>query len=191
MYAVENNISRVQILSGNRDGDLLRELFTRHGAGTSIAQAPFTNIRPANERDISAITAMIRPLEAKGILLPRSRSYLEEHIKEFYVLENDRQIYGCVALKNYASMPHACELGCLVVSPHARDGGYGEKLLEHVIHVAKEADKTQLFSLSTHAADWFLERGFQAAGLHDLPPERQAEYQANGRQSKIFLLHLS
>lgn len=188
LHALQNHISRVQILSGSQNGDLIRELFTRHGAGTSIAQDSFMNVRPANERDIADIIALIRPLEERGILRHRSREYLEAHIREFFVLEHDRQIYGCVAMKTFSDSPDAAELACLVVSPDARDGGYGELLLEKILQSARQLGKKRLFALSTHTADWFAERGFQPANPHDLPPERLSDYMANGRQSKIFVL---
>lgn len=191
LHALRHNISRTQIISGSQHGDLIRELFTRQGAGTSIAQDSFVNIRAANERDIIDIINLIRPLEERGVLIPRSHEYLENHIHEFFMLEHDRQIYGCVALKTFDSSPNCAELACLVVSPNARDGGYGEKLLAHVIDTAKKMDKTQLFALSTHTADWFRERGFQPAQPIDLPTERLAEYTASGRQSKIFILPLN
>ena len=41
--AVENGVSRVQILSGREDGGLLRELFTREGCGTAIARDAFVS----------------------------------------------------------------------------------------------------------------------------------------------------
>lgn len=190
LHALRHNISRTQILSGCPHGNLIRELFTRHGAGTSIAQDSFVSIRAANERDIVDIINLIRPLEERGILIPRSHEYLENHIHEFFMLEHDRQIEGCVAMKTFASRPDCAELACLVVSPHAQDGGYGEKLLAHVIDTAQKMGKTHLFALSTHTADWFCERGFQAAQPADLPKERLAEYTASGRQSKIFILNL-
>ncbi|QMT30721.1 amino-acid N-acetyltransferase [Alysiella filiformis] len=191
LHALQQGISRVQILSGSQNGGLLRELFTRHGAGTSIAQDSFMNVRPAHERDIADIITLIKPLEERGILLPRSPEYLAAHIHEFFALEHDRQIYGCVAMKTFSDSPNDAELACLVVSPDARDGGFGELLLEKVLQHARQMGKQRLFALSTHTADWFLERGFQAASAADLPAQRLAEYQSNGRQSKIFILNLN
>lgn len=47
---------------------------------------------------LPAIIDLIRPLEEAGILLnSHSREYLENHIREFFVLEHDRQI--CIALR--------------------------------------------------------------------------------------------
>ncbi|MDK4639088.1 amino-acid N-acetyltransferase [Kingella kingae] len=189
--AVQQGISRVQILSGVQQGDLLRELFTRHGAGTSIAQNPFIHIRRAQSRDIADIIALIQPLAEQGVLLPRSREYLEAHLAQFYVLEHDRQISGCVELKTFANQADAAELACLAVSQHARDGGYGEHLLAHLVQEAKAQGKTRLFALSTRATDWFQERGFVPASVADLPNERREQYLAQARQSKIFVLDLA
>lgn len=191
VQALNHHVSRVQILSGSLNGGLLRELFTREGIGTSISQTPFINIRKAQEYDITDIITLIRPLEEQGILLPRSREYLERHLHEFSVLENDCQIYGCVALKTFADSDDAVELACLVVSPQARDGGYGDLLLKSIISQTQALGKTNIFALSTQAGDWFIERGFQAACINDLPQERQAQYHANARQSKIFVLKLN
>ena len=187
---VEQGISRVQILSGRQNGALLGELFTRNGAGTAIAQTPFVRIRAAHTDDIADLAALIEPLAEQGILLPRNRDYFAQHVHRFYLLEHDRQIYGCAELKTFDDAPSDAELGCLAVSPNARDGGCGELLLAHLVREAKSQGKTRLFALSTRAADWFTERGFQPAQAADLPPERQAQYHRQARQSKIFVLPL-
>ncbi len=183
--AVEQQVPRTQILGGREDGSLIRELFTRNGAGTSVAQNAFMNIRPAQSSDIPDILTLIRPLEDQGVLLRRSREYLENHIGEFSILEHDRQIYGCVALKTF-EQSNAGELACLVVSPEAQDGGYGERLLDYLFASAKARGIRTLFALSTHTGEWFVERGFQTASVDDLPEARQREYHESGRKSKVF-----
>ncbi len=190
LNAVEAGVPRVQILSGKRNGALLQELFTRDGVGTSIAQAPFMHIRPAQESDITDLLAMTHPLQEKGILMPRDYDYFAEHIHTFFVLENDCQLYGCVALKSYDDAPTIGELACLVIAPHIQAGGYGEQLLAHVIKVAQEQGKTQLLALSTQTTDWFIERGFVEVDFSILPIERQKEYLHQKRQSRIFSLNL-
>lgn len=188
--AVENGVQRTQILSGSHNGSLLAELFTRHGVGTSLARNAFMSIRQAQSSDIPDITALVRPLEDQGILLRRSREYLENHIGEFSVLEHDRQIYGCVALKTFSEKTSG-ELACLVVSPEAQDSGYGELLLEHLLNQARSRGINRLFALSTHTGEWFLERGFQTASPEQLPLERQHEYHQSKRQSKVFVYSIS
>ncbi len=187
--AVEHGISRTQILSGREDGALIRELFTREGAGTSVARDAFVKIRPAHNADIPTIMALIRPLEEKGVLLRRSREYLENQIHSFSVLEHDQHIYGCVALKTFAETDSG-ELACLVVSPDAQEGGYGEMLLAHLFAEARARNMKKLFALSTHTGEWFIERGFQTATLDDLPAERRRDYLDSGRNSQIFVYTL-
>lgn len=189
LNAVENGVSRTQILSGRDDGSLLRELFTRDGAGTSVARDPFVSIRAAQTADIPHITALIRPLEEQGILLHRSREYLEEQIRTFSVLEHDRHIYGCIALKKFADTDSG-ELACLVVSPEARAGGYGDLLLAHLFQKARAAGIKKLFALSTHTGEWFVERGFQTASPEQLPHERYQDWLASGRNSQVFVYSL-
>ncbi|MDO4998425.1 MAG: amino-acid N-acetyltransferase [Neisseria sp.] len=188
--AVENGVARCQIISGKTDGALLSELFTRDGTGTSIARNAFVSIRAAEYSDIADIINLTRPLEEKGVLLPRSRQYFEQHIHEFFVLEHDRHIYGCVALKLFAA-EQVAELACLVVSPKAQDGGYGELLLAHLQQISRERGAKRLIALTTHTSDWFRERGFSEAELEVLPSARLTSYLASQRQSKIFQLDLS
>ena len=190
LNAVGKGVGRCQILSGLNDGALIGELFTRNGTGTSIAQNPFMCIRPAEGGDIADIVTMIRPLEEAGILLRRSLRYLETHIGDFSVLEHDRRIYGCVAVKTFADAPDCSELACLAVSSEAQDGGYGELLLEHSLDKARRLGCKRLFALSTQTGDWFAERGFQTASPEDLPLERQREYRNSKRGSAVFVYEL-
>lgn len=188
-HVLEHGVQRVHVLSGLQDGSLLQELFTREGSGTAMAKAPFMRIRPAANKDIGDILQLIAPLEAAGILLPRDSEYMENHIHEFSVLEQDCYVYGCVALHVYPEA-NAGELACLIVSPNARARGYGELLLTHVIKQAQQLQLKELFALSTHTGDWFVERGFISAHLEQLPLERQQQYTSNKRQSKIFCRQL-
>lgn len=189
VYVLEHGVHRAHIISGLNDGSLIQELFTRQGSGTALAQNPFMRVRAADSHDIGDIIRLITPLEEAGILLPRSREYLENHIGEFSVLEHDCHVYGCVALKLFADKG-AGELACLVVSADAQDGGYGELLLEHVITQARHKGMHTLFALSTNTGAWFDERGFQTASFEDLPHERQRQYLQNQRRSKIYRLPL-
>lgn len=189
IHVLENGVRRAHILSGLEDGSLLVELFTRQGHGTMLAQAPFMRIRAADHRDIGDIIRLIEPLETAGVLLPRSRAYLEANIHNFSVLEHNCHLYGCVSLQRFDGYDCA-ELACLAVSPDAQDGGCGEYLLAHAVTQARTEGVHTLFALSTHTGEWFDERGFRSAELAELPPERQQQYRANKRASKIYKLVL-
>jgi amino-acid N-acetyltransferase len=77
------------------------------------------------------------------------------------------------------------EIACLAVHPDYRNRGRGEKLLERMATIAREQGIGQLIVLTTQTAHWFLERGFIAASLTDLPMEKQALYNYR-RNSKVF-----
>lgn len=187
--AVSEGVTRSHILCASVEGVILQEIFTRSGIGTSVAQAPFVTIREATLKDIPAIMSIIQPLEAKGILLKRSREYIEHSVQNFYVLENDTLIYACVALEVYEDTKMA-ELSCLAVAQFAQTEGYGRAMVEYIEEEAKSLGIEQLFVLTTQTAHWFIERGFQIASLDELPKQKQKIYN-HERKSKIFIKKLS
>ena len=189
LHALQQGVKRVQFIGAHTEGSLFSELFTKNGSGTSFAQHAFVHIRQAVSDDIPDIMRMIRPLEDQGVLVHRSHDYLENHIDEFSILEHDEQVYGCVALKRFSGSDMG-ELACLVVSPDAQEGGYGELLLEHVQKQARAFKLKTLFCLSTHTGEWFSERGFQDTTLAHIPLERQRQYHQDGRGSHVYLLPL-
>ena len=91
-------VRRAHLVSRAVDGGLLQELYTRDGVGTLVAVEAFEGMRVANVRDLPGIIALIRPLEKRGVLVPRSRERLEREIDQFYVLERDGLVVACAAL---------------------------------------------------------------------------------------------
>ncbi|MBQ9619817.1 MAG: GNAT family N-acetyltransferase, partial [Neisseriaceae bacterium] len=178
------------IIDGTIDGNLLKELFTRRGVGTSLAHITFTNIRSAVARDIPDLLQLIEPMVEKGILLPRTYDDLESHIHEFFVAEYDDLLYGCAALKHFTDDTQSAEIACLAVSSSGRGRGYGDLLLERIEQEAKKQGIQQLFALTTQTADWFIERGFHETTPDTLPALRFAQYQDNKRRSKVFVKDL-
>lgn len=184
--ALKNGVSRVQMINGFENGALLKELFTRTGCGTALANNSLTQIRPAEMRDIPDIMRLIDPLVQRGNLLPRTKDEIEKHLAEFAVAEHDRLVYGCAALKSFAD-DQAGEIYCLAVSEKGRGMGYGDLLLEYIENISVKQGITQLFALTTRTADWFVERGFCESHLDNLPTIRRKQYIENKRNSKIFV----
>ena len=184
--ALKNGVSRVQMINGFENGALLKELFTRTGCGTALANNSLTQIRPAEMRDIPDIMRLIDPLVQRGNLLPRTKDEIEKHLAEFAVAEHDRLVYGCAALKSFAD-DAAGEIYCLAVSEKGRGMGYGDLLLEYIENISVKQGITQLFALTTRTADWFVERGFCESHLDNLPTIRRKQYIENKRNSKIFV----
>ena len=187
--ACENGVARGHLLSYETNGALLSELFSRDGSGTMLIQSSYEQIRCANIDDLGGILELIRPLEQQSILLRRSRELLEAEIHRFTVIELDGAIIGCAALYPFVEDAVA-EIACFAIDPNYQGKQRGELLLQHLEKLAKETGLQRIFVLTTVTAHWFIENGFVAATLQDLPTGKQALYNYQ-RQSKAYIKSLN
>ncbi|MFN4263081.1 MAG: amino-acid N-acetyltransferase [Thioalkalivibrionaceae bacterium] len=179
---------RVHLVDREIPNALLRELFTREGAGTLISREAIERLRPATIEDVPGIAALIAPLEAEGVLVPRSRERIELEIEHYRVLELDGLIVGTAALFPFPESSTA-ELACLALHRDYRGAGRGDRLLEALSTEARTAGCDALFVLTTHTGHWFQERGFRIADACDLPPSRRERLNL-ARNSRILVLPL-
>ena len=170
-----SGVARSHLLSYEREGALLEELFTHDGSGTLIAQNPYELARAANIDDIASIVELIRPLEESGALVKRSRERLEEEIGYFSILERDGRVLACAALYPYGD-EGVGEIACVATHPDYRGEGRAKQLLDELIAEAKALSLTHVFVLTTQSTHWFLEQGFEAASLDEMPIEKQQLY---------------
>ena len=177
-------VKRAHLIGYQSNGALIRELFTRAGAGSLISDDSLDSLRAASIDDVAAILALIAPLEADGTLVVRSRERLETEIENFKVIELEGAIIACAAL--YRTTPSFGEIACIAIHPSYRKLGLGARLLQALNEEAKTLGMTQTFGLTTPAAHWFIDQGFVEGALSDLPEQRQALYNLQ-RKSKIFL----
>jgi amino-acid N-acetyltransferase len=186
--ACRAGVKRAHLIDRDIDGGLLLEFFTHEGVGTVIARDPLARLREATIDDVGAILALIGPLEADGTLVRRGRELLEMEIDRFSVLDHDGMIVGCAALYPFRAEKSA-ELACLAVRPENRGAGFGEALLRHIEARARKAKLKRLFVLTTRTAHWFIERGFEEAGIDALPKQKRELYNLQ-RRSKVFAMSL-
>lgn len=187
--ACRAGVNRVHVLDRRKDGVILRELFTRDGAGLLITQEPYEQIRRAGIDDVGGILELIGPLEQSGALVKRSRELLEQEVSRFQVIERDGSIIACAALYPFEKEGMG-ELACLAVHPDYRDAGRGDQLLSRIEQRAAQSGLEAIFVLSTRTSHWFRERGFVAAELNQLPGKRRDLYNWQ-RRSKVFVKTLS
>lgn len=180
--------ARGHIISYQQDGALLQELFTRDGAGTLVNQGNYESIRAASIDDVGGILELISPLEEQGVLVKRSREVLETEIDKFAVVDRDGTIIACAALYPYVENRTA-ELACIATHPDYRGEQLAPRLLTHLQNSAVSLGINQVFVLTTQTAHWFIEQGFKAGDLQDLPGEKQALYNYQ-RNSKVFFKSL-
>jgi len=183
--ACRHGVRRAHLVNHDLDGALLLELFTRDGIGTLITDEIYDETRTASIDDVGGILELIEPLEAQGLLVHRSRDYLEIEIDHFTVMERDGAVIGCAALYPYPESGLA-ELACLAIHGEYRNAGRGDALLDVLEDQARQQGLQKLFILTTQSAHWFQERGFEAAEPDDLPMEKQLLYNYQ-RNSKIFM----
>jgi len=184
----QNNVKRAHLVSFQEDGALIKELFTRDGNGTLVSQKRYEQIRQASVEDVGGILELIRPLEEAGVLVRRSRELLETEIEQFTIIERDGMIVACAALypfDNQLTGKVAGEVACVAVHADYRHGKRGERLLNHLEQKAVQMGLKYLFVLTTRTAHWFLEKGFEAASLDELPESRKTLYNWQ-RNSKSF-----
>lgn len=192
LRACRSGVRRVHLLDIRHDGALLEELFTRDGCGTMITLEHYDSLHDATMDDMAGIMALIHPLEAEGLLVPRTQQQLERQIHDFVVMERDGTIIGCAAL-NEIPVEHggkAAELACMAVHPEYRNDKRGTALLLAIEERAAKRGITRLYALTTRAIHWFQEHGFRLTEPEDLPPARRQTYSLQ-RNSRVLLKNLA
>jgi len=183
--ACELGVERGHLISYQTDGALLLELFTRDGCGSLITRARFESIRQARIDDVGGILELLAPMEADGTLVKRSRELLETEIDCFHVVERDGSVVACAALYPYAQESMA-EIACVVTHADYRGSDRAQQLLDFLESKARDLGIKTLFVLTTRTAHWFLEQGFVAASIEQLPSQKQRLYNYQ-RNSKVFV----
>ena len=179
-------VARAHIISYQRNGALLAELFTREGEGTLLLHDGNEVIRQATIEDIPGLLDIISPLEEAGVLVKRSLELLETEVSRFtLVVDPENVVVACAALYPFADHRSA-ELACVATHGDYRNRGLASRLLAHIEKQARAQGLAQLFVLTTQTAHWFLEHGFVPASLDALPAPKKELYNFQ-RNSKIFV----
>jgi amino-acid N-acetyltransferase len=184
VYALNSGVKRAHFITPMR-GSLLKELYTRDGAGMLISRDVYEGIRPAQPSDLRAIEDLIAPLVSQGILVKRTRDQLEKELPNTYLLARDGTTLALGMIKAYGDY---AEIGCLAVDPKYRKAGRGETMLAFLERQAVLKGISKVFVLSTHTMQWFEERGFEMSDPSLLPPARGYN---TTRASKVYIKHLS
>jgi amino-acid N-acetyltransferase len=188
MHSCERGVKRVHLLNRHQEGALLLELFTRDGIGTLISSTAFETLRPANLNDIGGILELIKPLEQQGTLVKRSREKLEMEINDYIVIERDGLIIGCTAFHVLDETTGI--MACLAVHVDYQKAARGQRLFDDLVNKARQWGLKKLFVLTTQTTHWFIERGFLAADLDNLPVKLKSYYNPQ-RNSKVLYKSLS
>ena len=188
--ACQYGIPRVHLVNGNVNEALLAEIFSNGGIGTMIYSNEYEQIRRLYKKDVRAVVSLIQQSIRDDELVRRTRSEILADIDDYWVLEIDRHIVGCVAMYPYPEEKMA-ELACLYVSRSSENQGLGRKLMSFVENLARERGFERLFALSTQAFVYMQQKGgFSEAGPEVLPAARKAKYDVSGRNSRVLIKNL-
>ncbi len=180
-------VARVHLLNGLRNEALLSEIFSHEGIGTMVYSNEYQQIRRVFKKDVRAVMALIRQSVHNEELVKRTRADIVARLEDYWVLELDRNLVGCVAVHIYPEQQMA-ELACLYVSKSHEGEGHGRKLMAFADQLAAEKGMKQIFALSTQAFNFFQQKGGYTEVTPDLlPPERRKKYDANARKAKVMV----
>ena len=185
--ACRQGIPRVHLLNGMQDEALLTEVFSHEGIGTMVYSNDYQQIRRIFKKDVRAVMALIRQSVQNEELVRRTRADIVAQLNDYWVLEIDRTLVGCVALHLYPEEGMA-ELACLYVNKNEEGQGYGRKLMAFAEQLAAEKGMRHIFALSTQTYNFFQQKGGYAEVSPDLlPAERRKKWEASARNSKVMM----
>jgi len=116
--------------------------------------------------DVQALQKLINNFAARNEMLYRSLNELYEHVRDFYVIEENGEILGCSAI--HVVWDDLAELKCVAVSDARQGQGLGRQLVEHCLAEAREIGLRRVFTL-TYKPEFFGKYGFQIVDRNMLP----------------------
>lgn len=116
------------------------------------------DIRKATIRDVDRIHGLLMNVhEHDGLVLPRSKSQLYSHLRDFFVVAEEDRVVGCCALN--LIWDNLAEVRSLVVDPAMRGKGYGRDLVDACLSEAVTLGTFTVYTLTDKPA-FFAHLGF-------------------------------
>ncbi|MBW6470047.1 MAG: N-acetyltransferase [Methanosarcinaceae archaeon] len=114
-------------------------------------------LRKATISDVEAMKQLINNYAKQELMLAKSLSELYEHIRDFYVYEENDKIIGCCAL--HVIWEDFAEILSLAVDPEYHKRGIGSELLNACLENGSAIGLKSVFTL-TYAPGFFEKNGF-------------------------------
>ncbi len=123
-------------------------------------------IRKARLKDAKAIAELNNGFAGAGLMLYRRQSHIAKSIRDYFVVDLDKKIVGCVSLHLYSEK--LAEIKALAVDASMQKQGWGKKLVEKCIDEAVNLGIPKIFAL-TYAPGLFEKLGFTRVDKEQLP----------------------
>jgi amino-acid N-acetyltransferase len=148
-------------------------------------------LRPARADDVEPMCELIDRYAHEDRMLARSRDFLLEHLRDFFVAEDDGEFLGCCALAVLTA--DLAEVRSLAVHPDASGRGVGKALVESCLAEARRLGLRRVFAL-TLVPEFFERCGFTLTSLGRLPEKSASECPVCPKRfacdEQAMLLHL-
>jgi len=126
-------------------------------------------IRKAVIGDVTLIHRLLSDYANKGLLLPRPLSELYDHLRDHFVVEDDRTGCSLIGVSALAiSWEDLAEIRSLAVSEDHQGQGLGSRLVETCLEEARVLGLKRVFVLS-YVPDLFIKMGFKEVEKSVLP----------------------
>ena len=148
-------------------------------------------VRPAQQRDVSAASALIHPFVARGELLPRTADELVFFLPNAFVAEVDGEAAGFVALEIYSRK--LSEIHCLSFESTPRGPEIVRELVRHCVQRAREHAVLEVMAVVANPLEAVLKScGFDYALPHQkramfFRPQRVAPQWSTNELSKVTI----
>lgn len=130
-------------------------------------------LRKALSGDVKLIHSCLMTGSSAALLLPRSLSNIYNHVRDFYVAEDEEgRFAGCCALA--VIWEDLAEIRSLYVHETARGNGLGRRLVEMCIEEGRALGMRRIFTL-TYQVDFFARLNFGEVGKDVLPQKIWAD----------------
>ena len=129
-------------------------------------------VEKAKIADAAAIHQLVNSFADQGEMLPRALSDIYEHIRDYFILRNAKQMVGCVAL--HITWSDLAEIRSLAVEVENQKRKVGSLLVQACLDEARELGIPTVFCL-TRKPDFFQKNGFHLVDKMELPQKIWAE----------------
>ncbi|MCG8483736.1 MAG: N-acetyltransferase [Clostridia bacterium] len=124
------------------------------------------NVRKAKLSDVEKIHELVNYYAEKDLMLSRSRSVIYEYIRDFAIVEIDREIVATGSL--HILWIDLAEIRALAVKESLLGKGIGKRLVEFFLNEARELGIPKVFTL-TYQPDFFKKSGFSIIDKEKMP----------------------
>ena len=123
-------------------------------------------IRKATVEDVKDIQKLVNHHADKGEMLPKSLGETCDHIRDFFIYEEDGLMLGCCAL--HVTWVDLAEVRSLAVADDAKSKGVGTALLDACVEDSRRLAIRKVFAL-TYKPEFFEKKGFRRIDKGELP----------------------